>query len=164
MSAYPLPTPEGATEMLSNLLGRKVTVSEGDAIAPDAAPMAMISSFTDDTGIIALACICDIGFVCNAGAALSMLPAGGAEDCVDSGEVSDTINENFYEVMNITSLLFNDQEAPRLILREMLPMPGSNLPDDLGALVASPAGQANFKIKIAGYGEGGMSLLLANVR
>jgi len=164
MPAYPLPTQDGTAEMLRGLLGRDVTASEGPAITLDTKPLAMVSSFADEAGEIAMACICNIEFACNSGAALSMIPAGSAEDCIDRGEITDTIRENFYEVMNITSLLFNDQEASRLILREMHSMPGSSLPDDLTALIESPDGQVNFRIKIAGYGEGGMSLLLAKVR
>jgi hypothetical protein len=164
MSAFPLPTPEGGAKMLSDLLGRDVTVSEGPAISLSAQPLVMVSSFTDKDRQIAMACICDISFASYAGAALSMIPAAGAKDCISNGTLTEAISENFYEVMNITSLIFNDQGAPRLILREMHSVPGTSLPDDLTALIASPGGKISFRIGIAGYGEGGMTILLANVR
>jgi len=164
MPAYPLPTIDGVTDMLSGILGRDVSVSSGPAVTPDVKPLAFVSAFTGTSDTIVMACICDIGFACNAGAALSMLPAGGAEDCIDSGVLSEAIQENFYEMMNITSTILNDQDAPRLVLRELLILPEASLPDDLAALIGSADGRADFKIGISGYGDGGMSILMARVR
>lgn len=97
-------------------------------------------------------------FAAFAGAALTKIPLGGAEDAAESGELTENMLGNLYEVMNICSRLFMDSSSPHLKL-DKLYASISDLPDNALALVNAITGRLDLKVNIPGYGEGHLSFL-----
>lgn len=63
-------------------------------------------------------------------------------------------------MLNIVSSLFNLPGAPHVRLYETYP-PGQALPSDVNALVHTLGRRLDLTLRIAGYGEGRLGLVLA---
>ncbi|NHA00575.1 hypothetical protein G5V59_12575 [Nocardioides sp. W3-2-3] len=57
---------------------------------------------------------CDLTFSAHAGAAIGLVPVGGAEAAIEDGKLTDTLAENLYEVLNIAASMFNVVGADHL--------------------------------------------------
>ncbi len=104
------------------------------------------------------ACCCDLPFAAYSGAALSMIPRGGAEDAAKSGDLSEMMRGNLHEIMNICSRLFITDATPHLKLDALYDNPDA-LPEAARSMVATATGRTDLKISIPGYGEGNISFL-----
>ena len=87
-----------------------------------------------------------------------MIPKGGADDAVESKELTDVMQECYYEVVNILSRSLMSATSEHLRLEKVYP-PGekAELLDLLGAETESAA----FKIEIPGYGFGELTFTLS---
>ncbi len=97
------------------LFGNDTNCKPGKApLPPDAC--AIVAAYHDNTGATKRLLTCDLAFANSAGAALSMIPPGAANDAIKSGQVPDNILANLHEVMNIAVNLFIDSFGSRLEL------------------------------------------------
>lgn len=147
-------TPQEAavSEMLGMLFG-DISVSAGGEVAAEGFGATMID---DDDQLVAMI-VCDYPFVGFSGAALSMMPVGGAEDMIAEKDFSKTIMDNFYEVMNICSRLLMSDSSDHLRLDQTVD-PGV-LADTVASLSATKT--VSYKVDIPRYGSGTMSFLIA---
>ncbi len=146
MSVYVKPEVEQVSEMLSMFITGGVEVEAADG-APGNLSHAAI--YRDPEGAIVATCACDIKMAAGLGASLSMVPPSAVEDMLASGSLTDIVNANLYEVMNmLSSLLMNDNSA-HLKLTEVLPV--AELPAD-----ASNEGFQSqcFALTAGNYGSG----------
>ncbi len=146
------PTEKSVGEMLGMLFG-DVVVSVGAVVAEEGYAARMVD---DDNQLVALI-VCDYPFVGFSGAALSMMPVGGAEDMIAEKDFSKTIMDNFYEVMNICSRLFMSDSSEHLRLDKTVDP--DNLASELSSLNAGTI--VSFNIGIPRYGSGAISFLIA---
>ncbi|MBD2858133.1 hypothetical protein IB286_03865 [Spongiibacter sp. KMU-158] len=146
------PTEKSVDDMLGMLFG-DVTVTTGGAVPAEGFGARMI----DDENQLVAMIVCDYPFVGFSGAALSMMPAGGAEDMIAEKDFSKTIMDNFYEVMNICSRLFMSDTSEHLRLEKTV------MPDSLAGEISALAAGTNvtFKLAIPKYGSGNISFLIA---
>ena len=90
-------------EMLGMLYDTGLSVKSGEALATEVGSKSLVALYVDDTDQPVTVCACDYNFTAFAGAALTKIPKGGAEDAASSGDFSGTILGNLNEVMNICS-------------------------------------------------------------
>ncbi len=154
---YKIPKEAEVKEML-NMLYDGLEIKPGDAISTDKDSKVMIAVFVDDQNQPVTACVGDYNFTAFAGAALTRIPKGGAEDAASSGDFSEMLLGNFYEVMNICSRLFMDSSTPHLRLAKSYKTI-DELPDNVSNMLAAATGQAGFDISIQNYGEGKLSFI-----
>jgi hypothetical protein len=101
----------------------------------------------------------DLGASAYTGAALALLPPGGAQDAVEEdGELSGMLVEALHEVVNVLSALFNTPGAPHSKLHKLY-APGDDLPGDIEGMLAN-FNRIDLAIEVPGYGKGGLSLVL----
>ena len=157
-TTHPFPNDAQLQEMLGMLFGNDLKINPGDPVATDADSKSVVAVFVSADGSPATACFCDFPFAAYCGAALSMIPKGGAEDAAKSGELSEMMRGNLNEIMNICSRLFISNDTPHVKLETLYDKAGE-LPENARAMVDATTGRSDFKVSIPGYGEGHISFL-----
>jgi hypothetical protein len=100
-----LPQPKHVRDMLLDLFGRDVEVNVGDAWSPLPRDMAAAAEFVDDRYGLRAVALLDLPLAVYCGAAIGLLPPGGAQDMVDERMPSSMVEENLYEVLNMRTCL-----------------------------------------------------------
>jgi len=149
-------TPLQLTEILNSLYGADATVHENDSQSPIPDPR-VVATYRTAEGQLRFAIVVDVALANSLGAALTMIPPGGAEDATAAGEVPDNIAENLHEVMNICSALFADVEHDRIVLDRLF-RPGQ-IPNDLHEALESGETLLQIDYAVPRYPSGQMSLL-----
>ncbi len=155
--SYYLPNDRETLGVLSMLYGDDIKVAmDEDALALENSKL--YGLYVDGEGKPVGVCLCDTHFAAYAGAALSMLPPGGAEDAADTGDISATMKENVYEVMNICSRLLMSDDTPHLKLENMY-NDVAELSEEAVEMIKSAEAGSHFDIDIPNYGKGKLSLV-----
>jgi hypothetical protein len=160
MASTELPQPKHVRDMLLDLLGRDVEVALGDAWSPLPRDMAAAAEFVDDRYGLRAVALLDLPLAVYAGAAIGLVPAGGAQDMVDERMPTSMVEENLFEVLNVMASLFNTDTSAHVKIAAMQP-PGADLPADIAQLVRRLTGRLDLNVSIDGYGEGRLALVLA---
>ena len=155
-----LPAAKDVRDMLSGLLGKDVTVAPGGPVTPTADAPVAVAVYVDPHLAVNALCVLDLGAAAYTGAALALLPPGGAQDAVEEdGELTSMLVEALHEVVNVLSALFNVPGAPHSKLHR-LHAPGEDLPGDVAAMLAD-FNRLDLAIQVPGYGKGAVSFVLA---
>ncbi|MEO0574282.1 MAG: hypothetical protein AAF004_02380 [Pseudomonadota bacterium] len=151
---FVVPDGEAVGELLSIVLGDGT--SAADASVTDFSGYYAASYIDDDDKLVAVG-ICNTPFVFYSGAALSTIPAGAASDMMAEGEPSDSIFDNFYEVMNICSrLLMTEQDEHHLrVAKTFKPAEAASVISEITDGVTKC-----FNLAIPSYGEGEMHFIV----
>jgi hypothetical protein len=154
-----LPAPKDVRDMLSGLIGKPVGVNPGAPVTPTPDKPVSVAIYVDPHMAINAICVMDLGVSAYTGAALALLPPGGAQDAVEEdGELSGLMVEALHEVVNVLSALFNTAGAPHSKLHKLY-APGDDLPGDIEGMLAN-FNRLDLVIEVPGYGKGGLSLVL----
>lgn len=151
-----LPALPAIGAMLSDLLSVPVAIKAlVPALAQEGTSVAIYRCSTSND--IANVLLCDMGFVAAVGASLSMIPAGVAAEAVRTGRPSEAIVENWAEVVNIASSLYNNasQLHVRLVERHVKP---PKLPPEVIAAVQRCKVRIDAEISVKGYGSGKLAM------
>ena len=152
---YALPDVNAVTQMLSMVFGT-ATVKPTPPLA--AKTGTLIAVYVSDDNIPVAASLCDPAFAAYAGSALSLVSANDAKKAASSGKLSDTMQQNLYEVMNICSSLLMSDRTPHLKLDNLYRGP-EQLPENARAMLGAVAGRIGFEVTISRYGSGHLSFL-----
>ena len=154
-----LPAAKDVRDMLSGLVGKPVAVNPGGPVTPTEDKPVSVAVYVDPYMAINALCVMDLGASAYTGAALALLPPGGAQDAVEEdGELSGMLVEALHEVVNVLSALFNTPGAPHSKLHKLY-APGDDLPGDIAGMLAN-FNRIDLAIEVPGYGKGALSLVL----
>ena len=154
-----LPAPKDVRDMLTGLIGKPVGVNPGAPVTPTADKPVSVAVYVDPHMAINAICVMDLGASAYTGAALALLPPGGAQDAVEEdGELSGLMVEALHEVVSVLSALFNTAGAPHSKLHKLY-APGDDLPGDIEGMLAN-FNRIDLAVDIQGYGKGALSLVL----
>jgi hypothetical protein len=155
-----LPAAKDVRDMLTGLVGKPVGVNPGAPVTPTPDEPVAVAVYIDPQMAINALCVMDLGASAYTGAALALLPPGGAQDAVEEDhELSGMLVEALHEVVNVLSALFNTPGAPHSKLHKLY-APGEDLPGDISGMLAN-FNRIDLAIEVPGYGKGGLSLVLA---
>jgi hypothetical protein len=155
-----LPAAKDVRDMLSGLVGKDVAVSPGAPVTPTPGKPVAVAVYVDPHLAVNALCVLDLGAAAYTGAALALLPPGGAQDAVEEdGELTGLLVEALHEVVNVLSALFNVPGAPHSKLHKLY-APGDDLPGDIEGMLAN-FNRLDVAIAVPGYGKGALSLVLA---
>ena len=157
--AIHLPLTKQVRDLLTDLLGREVTLAPTPPYAPGPDTPASVAVYVDDSLHIPALVVGDLAFSAHAGAALGLVPVGGAQAAIDDGKLTDTLAENLYEVLNIAASTFNVAGAEHLRLHALHPA-GPPLDPQLRISTLTLGRREDLKVSIAGYGDGLLSGVL----
>lgn len=152
-----LPTQLEVRTLFGDLVGRTVTVSPGGAVKGGAC----VAVYVNDHDHMASLAFMDLPLAGFVGGALALLPPGGVEDMVAEKDLSPIVIENVQEVANVLAALFNVPGASHVKLSRVFG-PKDTLTDDVSAAAATIIGRLDLTVAIAGYGQGLLSLVLAD--
>lgn len=154
-----LPQPKHVRDLFSDLLGRDVDVTPCGAFSPGGSARCSVGVYVDDTLRMTALVLLDLPLSAYAGAAIGLIPAGGAEACIEDGELSRMVFENLAEILNILAGTLNEQpEAPHQKLYACYD-PSSVLPPDAQAAAQSLVGRLDLEVSIPGYGKGRLGIV-----
>jgi len=154
---YPVPEEKKIHDILVMLYGNDVTLDSCDS-TPIESDKNMLAVFIDDEGVPSTACACNYNFVAFAGSALTRIPVGGAEDAAESGDFSEMMLSNLYEVMNICSRMFMTDTSPHVKLDKVYKT-FDEAPDDVKNLFKDVEERIDFDVSIPGYGNGALTFM-----
>lgn len=159
MSTSHLPVPKQIRDLLAELLDREVTLSPSTPLAPTPKNPCTIGIYVDDllqvTSLIAF----DLSLSAHAGAAIGLVPVGGAEAAIEEGILNDTLRDNLYEVLNIAASLFNVEGATHVRLYDVHHA-GVAVPPDVLARSLTLGRREDLAVDVAGYGSGRLSVVM----
>jgi len=155
-----LPASKDVRDMLTGLVGKPVAVNPGAPVTPAPGKPVAVAVYVDPQMAINALCVMDLGAAAYTGAALALLPPGGAQDAVEEdGELTSLLVDALHEVVNVLSALFNTPGAPHSKLHKLY-APGDDLPGDIAGMLAN-FNRIDLAIEVPGYGKGALSLVLS---
>lgn len=152
-----LPTTAAVRTVLEGLLGRDVVPGPGPGVTGDdaAGTVAVYTKGPTTVGLLAF----DLAGSALLGAALGLVPRGGAEASIEDGELSPLLAENVAELCNVMAPLLPAAGGGHGRLASVHGS-GEACPPDVADALRRGTGRLDLLLDIAGYGRGGMSLLL----
>lgn len=157
--SHVLPVPKAVKDLFDDLLGRPVTVNPADPMKAADVPNSLVALYTDDRLQLMAVIGMDFALTANAGAAIGLIPPGGAEACIEDKVISKMIGENAGEICNILAGLINKEDAPRVKLHQVF-LPGENPPADAVNYLLALGRRLDLKVDVSGYGGGKLSVTL----
>jgi hypothetical protein len=159
LQASPLPGAKDVRDLLEGMLGREVDVRTGGAMVdPNGADGAQVGAYVDKLGALRALVVADLPLAARAGAAIALMPAGGAEVAIEEGHLSQALFENAYEILNVMASLFNVGDAPHVKLDGCW-APRESLPADVAQWVLTYVRRLDLDVDVKGYGVGKLSVL-----
>ncbi|GAA3167327.1 hypothetical protein GCM10010466_67480 [Planomonospora alba] len=156
----PLPAPKAIRDLFEDMLGRSVTVGVTDPALAEDLRRAAVALYVDNSRKLTAVAGLDLNLASYAGAAIGLIPVGGAEASIEDGELTPMLADNVREICNILTGLLNQQDLPHLKLYESY-MPGETAPADATSRLLALGARLDLKVDIAGYGSGKFWLSLA---
>ncbi|PPK66502.1 hypothetical protein V5P93_002467 [Actinokineospora auranticolor] len=154
-----LPVPKQVRDVLSDLFNKDVTVNIADV--PSADDVSAVAVYTRDPGMTLHGVIgFDLQLAANAAAAMGLVPPGGAEACVEDGELSGLLTDILKEVCNILTVLFTRDGGPHVKFNALY-TPAAAITGDIRPHLAALGNRLDLKVDIAGGYKGGMLSVVA---
>ena len=153
----PLPNRHAVRNTIQDLIGRDVDLTDGVPM-PAKSTNVVAVYVTDKLATSAIAVI-DLECAARLGGSLGMVPRMVVDEAIAARELPSTMHDNCYEVLNVLAAVFNLPNAPHVRLYEMY-APNATLPPDIAALGAHLGTRMDVALKIAGYGNGLMSIII----
>jgi len=151
-----LPIPEEVSDLLADLLGKPVSVSKSNEIdLTDETVDFVTGRYLDDRERLMCACIADVSLAATAGAALALIPREVVTQAVESGELGESLRDNYYEVLNILSQFLNGPTVPHVRLADLV----DGVPEDAGRLLTAATRRKDYEVTVVGYPGGRLTLL-----
>jgi hypothetical protein len=157
LDPVPIPIQEAVRDFFTDLLGRGVAATKRTAV-PHHVETHNVGRYLDDDGETAALLVSDVDFAAFSGAALAMIPTVVAAEAIRAGDLSDTLFDNFREVVNVFSSLLNAPSTPHLALKALERHPDGT--EDIAELIESPRRRRDFDVTIEGYGSGVLAVLV----
>jgi hypothetical protein len=151
-----LPAAKDVRDLLEGLLGKDTDFSDGTRIT---GPGGLVGTYVDDSLVLRAVVAFDLAMAAYTGAAIGLMPAGGAQDAVDDKDLFPMLRDNACEVLNVMASLFNVGNAAHLRLYTTH-APAEALPGDVAAHLGALGGRVDWTVAVKGYGKGQLSIVL----
>ncbi|QDG51310.1 hypothetical protein FIV42_11325 [Persicimonas caeni] len=146
-------------ELVGSLLGCEV-VAEPSTQNSGTRPHA-VAIYVTEEGTLRAALVCDSAIVNYAGAALTMMPAGTAQENQKKGIVPEMMFENLHEILNICSQLFQENYTSSVKLHEMYDTSTKAPPQPIPMFLQKAPGRLSLTVDIEDYGSGEMMVIMS---
>ncbi|GAB3241543.1 hypothetical protein [Kineosporia babensis] len=153
----PLPSRHSVRNCIEGLVGRDVDLDDG--MPPPAKSTNAVAVYVTDQLKTSALVVVDLECAARIGGALGMIPRGVVDEAIKARTFSQDLEENCYEVLNVMASVFNLPNHPHVRLYELY-APNAAVPADIAQLAATVGNRMDVKIKISGYGEGTLSVVI----
>ena len=154
-----LPANQQLSALFEMLFGREISLRKAAPRSLEPSKEFWAAVYLDARPRIAGVLVLDRDLAIRSSAALSMFPAQQAQAFVESG-MDASLRENFHEVCNVATCLFQDEFATSVRLAKVFHVP-SQQPPPLFKLLKAAGHRKDIQIDIEGYGSGLATLLVA---
>jgi hypothetical protein len=155
-----VPSRKQIKDLFEGLLGREVTVGDAAPVALDRVPAPMIAAYVNDHLKLSTVAVMDFALTVYAGAALGLVPAGGAEAAIEDHSIPQSLIENVAELLNVLAAPIGEAGGAHQRLYQTF-APGDIPPADVAALTATLGSREDVLLDVKGYGAGAMSIIVA---
>ena len=145
-------------DVLEGLLDREVLVATGDPVPIDTRPRPTIAAYVDDGRALATVVVVDLALTAFVGAALGLVPRGGAEAAVEERTLPASLLENTAEVLNVLATPISEAAGTHQRLLETYG-PDRLPPPHVSAWCAALGSRLDLLVEVSGYGRGGLSVV-----
>jgi len=157
-TTYPMPIQEAVRDMLGDLVGRGIAVDKTSPLELEDDTVGAVSDLITDDGNLAVVLVADLALVAALGASLTMVPAVIVQESVRKNRFEEeALVENYGEIVNIISRLFNSASTPHLRYHTTYLLPGE-VPPEVSKLRENHAARRTFAVTVEGYGDGKLEL------
>jgi hypothetical protein len=153
-----LPAVKLIKDVLDGLLGRDVELAPcAAALTSVDAIGGVLASYIDDGGALQAAAGWDLPAAAYVGAAVGLVPRGGADAAVEERYLPESLVENLAEVSNVLASVFQAAGNPHLRLDKTY-RPAASAPDPETALLYAPGQRIDLSVDVPGYGAGRLAV------
>jgi hypothetical protein len=151
MVIVPLPKPTELEKLLSGLLMKTVKVTRAADVAAPKDPVST-ALFSTEEPVLQVLLRVDLTLSVSLAAALSVVPVSAARECIASGKMDESLQDNFGEVMNVMSRFLSGGGRP-FRLGEVT-CPPRTCAAELLPLVEASDERREFTIEVPDYMNG----------
>ncbi|SNV25850.1 Uncharacterised protein [Dermatophilus congolensis] len=156
-----IPDPKPIKDLFESLLGRDVSMLPLDKpVVPTARRACCVGLYVDTDQNVKALVAADLPLAARAGAALGLVPKAGADTAIENDELPAALYDNFYEVMNIFSSLFNVGDPEDHLKLSQVFQPGMVIPTDAAKMLRGLGKRADFTLSVDGYGDGALGVVV----
>jgi hypothetical protein len=152
----PLPSRHAVRTLIEDLVGRDIDLKDGQPVPGKTTNV--VAVFVTDRLATSAVAVTDLEGAARLGGALGLVPKAGVEDAIKERELSQTLKDNCYEVMNVLSAAFNVPGAPHVRLYQMYG-PNEAVPNDIASVVGLVGSRMDIVLEVAGYGSVPLSIV-----
>ncbi len=152
------PEPKQVKDLFEGLLGRDVALGEGVPVPLDSRPRPTVAVYVDDRNALSAVALMDFALTAYSGAALALLPKGGAEDAIDEKDLPPSLLENASELLNVLAAPIGDATGVHQRLHQTFG-PDQLPPSDVSSWAARLGTRVDLRLDIKGYGSGTLSVV-----
>lgn len=154
-----LPDRKAVKDLFEGLLGRDVAVAGGKPV-DIGIPKPVVAAYVDDGHRLRAVAVMDLALAARCGAAIALVPKGAADDSIENQLLAPNLFDNASEICNVMAATLGDAMDIHLRL-SMSYAPSDPLPPQVFNTATQPAAREDLELDIAGYGVGGLSLIVA---
>lgn len=154
-----LPGRKEIKDLFEGLLDRDVTLTEGPPV-DIGIPKPVLASYVDDDQQLRAVAVMSFGLAARAGAAIALVPMGAVEAAEEDRLMPVNLFENASEICNVLAAPLGDAMGMHLRLSATF-APADPIPSHLLTIGLQLAAREDLELEIAGYGKGGLSLVVA---
>ena len=156
-----IPDHKPIKDLFESLLGRDVTIAtQSEKVVPTARRACCVGTYMDHDGETQALVAADLELSARAGAALGLVPSTGADSAIENKELPAALYDNFYEVLNIFSSLFFDDETGANLKLKTVYQPGMILPREAAMQMRDLGRREDFSLDVDGYGTGALGIVI----
>jgi hypothetical protein len=152
-----MPRPKAVKDLLEGMLDREVEVTAANPPrAADLAHTALALYVDTNMHLVAVAGV-DLVLAVTVGAAIGLVPPGGAKACVADRALSPKIAANFSDACETIGVLLDRDGEPPVRLHQLF-LPGNAAPGDANSRLLALGRRLDLDVTVPGYGTGRLSL------
>ena len=152
-----LPDRKQIKDVFEGLLGRDVAISDGAPVLMEH-PLPVVAAYVDDQHQLTAVVVMDLRLAAHSGAALALIPKGGAEAAVEDEELPTSLYENASEILNVLAAPLGEASGVHQRLSATF-APTDAVPPHVLSCAATLGAREDLSLEIQGYGTGSLSVV-----
>jgi hypothetical protein len=156
------PSAKQIKDLFEGILGRDVTVGDGTPVPMNGRPGPTTAVYVDDHNKLSSVAVMDFPLTAYCGAALALVPKGGAEIAIEEKDLPASLLENAAELLNVLAAPIGDASGTHQRLTDTFG-PGQVPPADVAGWSVQLGTRTDLLLDIKGYGSGTLSVVSTQV-
>jgi hypothetical protein len=152
-----LPERKQIKDLFEGLLGRDVAVGDGTPVTFDP-PRPVVGAYVDPQHQLSMVVVMDLALAAHSGAAIALIPKGGAEAAVEDKVLPPNLFDNAAEILNVLAAPLGEASGVHQRLSATY-APGEPVPPVVAVAGATLGAREDLTLDISGYGRGTLSMV-----